>query len=86
LQRGRLPQCCHTIGWGGEVKTKVAQHGLEPNEFHGSGSKGAVFGFSAGASNCPLFAGGPRNNIWAEKNTKATSRFSIAGAAYSVSI
>jgi hypothetical protein len=52
-------------GWGGEVKAKVTQHGLEPNEFGGNGSKGAVFGFSAGAGDCSLFAGGSRNEIWA---------------------
>jgi hypothetical protein len=31
---------------------------------------GAVFRFSAGSSNCPLFAGGPRDEIRTEENTK----------------
>jgi hypothetical protein len=67
--------------WGGKKNVKFAEHGLEPNEFSGSGSKGAVFGFSAGAGDCPLFAGRPRDEIGTKKNTKASSGFSVVGAA-----
>ncbi len=42
-----------------EVKAKIAKHGLKPNKFSGNSSKGAVFGFSAGAGDYPLFVGGP---------------------------
>jgi hypothetical protein len=41
----------------------VEEHGLEPNEFSGSGGKGAVFKFSTGTSKYSLFAGGPRDEI-----------------------
>jgi hypothetical protein len=44
-------------------KAKVAEQGLEPNEFSGSGGKGAVFRFSTGTSNGSLYAGGLRDEI-----------------------
>jgi hypothetical protein len=59
---------------------------LETNEFSDSGSKGAVFGFSSGAGDCPLFAGGPRDEIGTEKNTEAPSGLSVVGAAGPISV
>jgi len=59
---------------------------LEPNEFSGSGSKSAIFGFSARAGNCPLFAGGPGDEIGAKKDTETTSGFSVIRTAGPVSI
>jgi hypothetical protein len=62
------------------------EQGLEPNDFSGSGSKGAIFGFSAGAGNCPLFARGPGNKIGAKKDTETTSEFSVIRTASPVSV
>ncbi len=72
--------------WGGKKNVKFAEHGLEPNEFSGSGSKGAVFRFSARMGDCPLFAGGPRDEIWVKKDIEASSRFPVVRVAGPVSV
>ncbi len=49
-------------------------------------SKGSIFRFSVGASDCPLFVRGPRDEIGAKKDTKPTNRFFFIGVASPIGV
>ena len=59
---------------------------MKPKKFSNSGSKSAIFGFSAGAGDNALFARGPRNEIRFKKDTKTASGFAVIGTTSLVGI
>lgn len=64
----------------------IAKHGLNPYEFGGSGDKSAIFKFSAGVGDCPLFERGPEDEIGAKKYVEPMCGFSIIWTTRIVSI